>query len=87
MDKGNNAAKLLNAISKKSVSHHTLGARDFSSAVSGFCQVFIVTQGSLITEVFKIGAIVTFGYAAACFVPSSEDMKQKCSNKQSGNTN
>ena len=23
----------------------TLGARDFSSAVSGFCQVFIVTRG------------------------------------------
>ena len=24
--------------------NHTLGARDFSSAVSGFCQVFIVTR-------------------------------------------
>ena len=23
---------------------HTLGARDFSSTVSGFCQVFIVTR-------------------------------------------
>ena len=41
----------------------------------------------LITEVFKIGAIVTFGYAAPCFVPSSEDMKQKFSNKKSGNSN
>ena len=25
---------------------HTLGARDFSSAVSGFCQVFIVTRAT-----------------------------------------
>ena len=26
------------------MSAHTLGSRDFSSAVSGFCQVFIVTR-------------------------------------------
>ena len=26
---------------------HTLGARDFSSTVSGFCQVFIVTLAKI----------------------------------------
>ena len=30
----------------KSKTNNTLGARDFSSAVSGFCQVFIVTRRS-----------------------------------------
>ena len=30
--------------SRKEISPSTLGARDFSSAVSGFCQVFIVTR-------------------------------------------
>ena len=41
----------------------------------------------LTAEVIKFGVIVTFGYAAPCFVPSSEDMKQKFSNKKSGNSN
>ena len=31
---------------------YTLGARDFSSAVSGFCQVFIVTRAPLVASAF-----------------------------------
>ena len=35
-------------LDKKIDSHlGTLGARDFSSAVSGFCQVFIVTRAKI----------------------------------------
>ena len=30
----------------------TLGARDFSSAVSGFCQVFIVTRAKLVASAY-----------------------------------
>ena len=34
------------------VAYSTLGARDFSSAVSGFCQVFIVTRAKNISRSF-----------------------------------
>ena len=41
---------------KRGVLGITLGARDFSSAVSGFCQVFIVTRGFGLRPTPKIPA-------------------------------
>ena len=46
----------------------TLGARDFSSAVSGFCQVFIVTRSWLRPTVEDVSAITILSWVIKNFI-------------------